>query len=221
MSSFLARPRVRLLVLAIGAGVLFAVAALFAPHSPGAIRRAVEGVGWAAPLLFVFVWAALTPALFSGTVLAAAAGLLFGAGLGTVLGVVGATLGGLLSFWIARRCGAGAFAQVLPPRLKRIEERIAARPLRSLLLLRVMPGMPATWLNYAAGLTRIRARTFALASALGGAPRTFIYAGLAGSLSHASTPVTVISLTLFAGLAVAGLAGALVERRALRTATQA
>lgn len=178
----------------------------------------MAGYGWAAPLLFVAAWAALTPALFSGTILAGAAGLLFGPGLGTAVGVAGATLGGLISFAIARRCGAAAFEQVAPPKLRRIEDRLSSHPLRSLLLLRVMPGMPATWLNYAVGLTRVRPGTFALANALGALPRTFIYAGLGGSLTHASPVVTIVSLVLFVGLAVLGALTALAERRALRAA---
>jgi uncharacterized membrane protein YdjX (TVP38/TMEM64 family) len=214
----LASPRARLLAIAATAAVLFALAAIFLPHSPGAIREAVAGYGWAAPLLFVVAWAALTPALFSGTVLAAAGGLLFGAATGTLLGIAGASFGGLISFAIARRWGASAFEQLAHPRVRRIETRIEARPLRSLLLLRIMPGMPATWLNYAVGLTKVRARTFALANALGGAPRIFIYAGLGGSLSHASTAMTVVSLALFCGLAALGAVAALLERRALQQA---
>jgi uncharacterized membrane protein YdjX (TVP38/TMEM64 family) len=210
----LSKPRVRLFALAVTAGALFALAAVLLPHSPDAIRETVAGWGWAAPLLFVAAWTALTPALFSGTILAAAAGLLFGPALGTALGIAGATLGGVASFAIARRLGAGPFHEVASARIKRIEKRIESRPMRSLLLLRVMPGMPVTWLNYIVGLTGVRARTFALANALGGAPRIFIYAGLGGSLGHGSGTVTVISLVLFVGLALVSVTCALLERRA-------
>jgi uncharacterized membrane protein YdjX (TVP38/TMEM64 family) len=155
------------LALAATASGLFLAGAIFLPHSPTGIRAAVASYGWAAPLLFVAAWTALTPALFSGTILAGAAGLMFGAGLGTAVGVLGATVGGLISFAIARRLGADAFNQLAPPKLRRVEDRLSARPLRSLLILRLMPGMPATWLNYAVGLTRVRAGTFAVANALG------------------------------------------------------
>jgi len=113
-----ANPRFRLLALAAMAGGLFVIGAICLPHSPSEIRAAVAGYGWAAPLLF-------------------------GPGLGTAVGVAGATLGGLISFAIARRCGAAAFEQVAPPKLRRIEDRLSSHPLRSLLLLRVMPGMPS------------------------------------------------------------------------------
>lgn len=213
----------RLLTMVAVAAGLFALAALLLPHSPSGIRNAVAAAGWAAPILFVAVWTVLTPALFSGTILAAAAGLLFGAGAGTVLGVAGATLGGLLSFWIARYWGRSSFQEILSRRMRRlklVQDRVAERPFRSVLMLRLMPGMPATWLNYALGLTPVRAGTFAGANALGSAPRIFIYAGLGGSLSHASPLITGACVSLFAVLTLTGLATALRERRHLRRAVQ-
>jgi uncharacterized membrane protein YdjX (TVP38/TMEM64 family) len=212
----LARPQLRILALVGCAGVLFALAALTLPHSPAALRAAVSDYGWAAPLAFIALWTAVTPALFSGTILALASGLLFGAAWGTAVGVAGSTLGAAASFALARRLGSGAFAQLSGRRvrhIRKVEERLAAHPFRALLILRLMPGMPVTWLNYAVGLTRIRLAPFVLASAIGAAPRVFIYAALGGSVGHASPVLRVLSLTLMALLALAGLAIAVRERR--------
>ncbi len=197
------------------AAALFTVAAVFLPHSPAALTKAISGYGWIAPAVFAALWMVLTPALFSGTILAAAAGLLFGPVLGTAVGVIGGTLGGLLSCWLARRWGAAAFAALARPGLSRVLERVNERPFRSVLVLRVMPGMPATWLNYAAGLTRIPYASFAAASALASAPRILIYAGLAGSVSHPNPRLAILSLVLFGTLGVVGVLAAMRERRAL------
>lgn len=212
---FLTSPRVRLLTIAALAAVLFGLAAFLLPHSPAALRTTVEGYGWVAPLLFVALWTAVTPALFSGTILAAAAGLLFGPLVGTALGVAGATLGGLLAFVLARRLGADAFDELAGRRVKALQERVRGKPFRAILLLRLMPGMPATWLNYVAGLARIPWRSFAAANALGSAPRVLIYAGLAGSVTHPNTILTVLSVALFAALGLLGLVTALRQRRTL------
>lgn len=210
-------PRARLLVMAIFAAGLFALAAIFLPHSPGAIRSAVAGYGWIAPLVFVALWAGLTPALFSGTILAAAAGLAFGPALGTVVGVVGATGGALLSYAIARRWGSPSLAQIASPRIKLVEDRVNARPFRSVLLLRLL-GTPATGLNYVAGLMRVPARAFGLASALGAAPRILIYAGMAGSVASPNHTLLIASIALYVALGAAGLVVAARERRVLRAA---
>jgi uncharacterized membrane protein YdjX (TVP38/TMEM64 family) len=215
----LTRPGIRLAIMVGGAGLLFGLAALLLPHSPSALQHVVRTWGWAGPILFVALWAALTPALFSGTVLATAAGLLFGAALGTALGVLGATLGALVSFGIARRWGMGAFQQIAGKRggrLELVQARVARSPFRAVLALRLMPGMPATWLNYAVGLTRVRPVPFAAASALGGLPRVFIYAGLSGGASHGSPVVMGLSIGLFVLLTAGGLLVGWRERRSLR-----
>jgi uncharacterized membrane protein YdjX (TVP38/TMEM64 family) len=212
------KPWVRLSIMAASAAGMFALAALLLPHSPAGIRAAVAGYGWIAPLAFVGLWIVLTPAMFSGTVLAGSAGLAFGPALGTGLGVAGATGGALLSFAIARRWGSQSWVQIAPARVKPVEDHMSARPFRSVLMLRLLPGVPATWLNYAAGLMRIPARPFAVASALGAAPRILIYAGLAGSVAGPDHNLLIASVGLYVILAAAGLAVAAREHRLLRTA---
>jgi uncharacterized membrane protein YdjX (TVP38/TMEM64 family) len=212
------KPWVRLSIMAATAGGMFTLAALLLPHSAAGIRAAVAGYGWIAPLAFVALWVVLTPAMFSGAILAGSAGLAFGPVLGTVLGVAGATGGALLSFAIARRWGSNSWMQVAPARVKLIEDHLSARPFRSVLMLRLLPAVPATWLNYGAGLMRISARPFAAASALGAAPRILIYAGLAGSVAGSDHTLLIASVALYAVLGAAGLAVAAREHRLLRAA---
>src|SRR5206468_2289407 len=133
--------------LALCVAALFAVAAGLLPHSPGALRAAVAGYGAWAPAVCIVVWAALTPALFSGTILAGATGLLFGPALGTPIAIAGATLGGALAFTIARRFGAGAAEGLGGPRIARLRARVEGRAFRSVALLRIAPAVPTTLLN--------------------------------------------------------------------------
>src|SRR4051794_10570545 len=80
----------------------FAAAVLLLPHSPDALRESIVALGALGPAIAVAAWALLTPALFPGTVLAAAGGLAFGAVGGTALAIGGAILGGLVAFMLAR-----------------------------------------------------------------------------------------------------------------------
>jgi uncharacterized membrane protein YdjX (TVP38/TMEM64 family) len=208
-------PLIRLLVLAAG---LFALAAIFVPHSPATVRSEIAGIGWPAPAALALLWIVLTPALFSGTILATAAGMLFGAWIGTLVGLVGATLGGLLSFAIARANRCRAPDRLASPRLARVYDRINRQPFRAILLLRVMPGVPATWLNYAAGLTRIPPRVFVAAIALGAVPRVFMYAALGGSVTHSDVALRVTSVCLFVLLGAVGAVTAVRTYRAARPA---
>jgi hypothetical protein len=70
------------------------------PHAPADLRELIAGAGVAAPAIALGAWILLTPAMFSGTVLAAASGLALGAIGGAALSVVGPWLvGSLPSRW--------------------------------------------------------------------------------------------------------------------------
>jgi uncharacterized membrane protein YdjX (TVP38/TMEM64 family) len=163
----------------------------------------VSSLGVAAPLVFVLVWAVLTPALASGTLLALAAGLSFGPVGGTLVGIAGATLGGVLAFAIARRFGRTAAEQLGGPRLHQVKRRIERRGFLAVLSARMAPGVPATLLNYACGLSRVRLRDFVAGNALGGAPRMLAYASLGASGGHLASGPALLGVALIAVLALA------------------
>src|SRR5689334_10914402 len=209
-------PRRRLLALASVVAALFAAAALGVPHSPAGLRALIEPLGLAAPLGFALLWALLTPALFPGTVLAAASGLLFGAAEGTVVSIAGGTAGCVLAFALSRRFGARAAEELSGPRIRRLQERIERRGFLSVLGARLAPGVPVTLLNYAAGLSRVRLRDFAAAIAIGGAPRAFAYTALGGSGGRFDSPLAIAGIALIALPALAG--AVLLLRSRLRAA---
>src|ERR687896_278845 len=100
-------------------GAAFAAAAILLPHSPAELRELILAAGIAAPAIALGAWVLLTPAMFSGTVLAAASGLAFGALGGSALSVAGAVLGGLAAFALGRTAGRtpGQATPLRPPRL--------------------------------------------------------------------------------------------------------
>src|SRR6476646_4501401 len=91
-----------LVVIALAAS---AAAALLLPHSPSGLRGLLAAAGPVAPLIALAAWILLTPAMFPGTVLAAASGLAFGAFGGSLLALGGAIAGGLTAFALARTAG--------------------------------------------------------------------------------------------------------------------
>lgn len=209
-------PRKRLMLLLAAVAAAFGMLVLVAPHSPEELRAAVDDAGVAAPLVFVLVWTLLTPALCSGTLLALAGGLALGLWPGALAGLAGATLGGLVAFAIARGFGARAAAELSGPRLRRVQERVERRGFLAVLVARATPGVPATLLNYACGLARVRARDFAAASALGGAPRIVAYTALGASGGDVTSAPALAGLGLIALMALAG-AGAALHRRAAKS----
>ncbi len=198
-------PRGRLALLALTVGVAFAAAAIGMPHSPSGLRALAAASGTAGPIVALLAWVLLTCALFPGTVLAAACGLAFGPFWGGALACVGATLGGLAAFAIARGAGRGAAEQLVGDRLPRLRRLLERRGFATVFAARMAPGVPATALHYAAGLSRVKPAAFAAGIALGGAPRALAYAALGAGIGRGSLLTLGVGGAAVAALGAVGL----------------
>jgi uncharacterized membrane protein YdjX (TVP38/TMEM64 family) len=198
----------RLVLLAVPVAIAVAAAALLLPKSPAGLRDLLlgGGPGLLAPLIALGAWVVLTPALFPGTVLAAASGLAFGSLGGTALAWGGAVLGGLVAFALARTVAREKVARHVAQRrrLARVSALLERRGFAAVLAARLMPGVPATALHYAVGLSPVRAPAFLAAMAIGALLRTVPYALLGQGLGSGS-PLLVA--TGVASIAVGGLGG--------------
>jgi uncharacterized membrane protein YdjX (TVP38/TMEM64 family) len=195
-------PRLRLLGLAATLAVAFVAIALSGSLSAERVRGWMDGFGAAGPLVFILVSACLTCALFPGPLLAGASGLLFGTALGFPVSLAAAVLGAVLAFTIARRVAHDAVEELAGPRVERWQAAIERRGFLAVLYARIAPGVPYTLVNYAAGLTRIRLRDFAAATALGAAPRAFAYTALGGSLGNLTSPEAIVAVGVLVAMAV-------------------
>lgn len=180
------RPTGPLLALALVA-VLVALAWLGMEHVFGVLEWLeiqVEAHFWPAlAAYFVAFVALILTTLPVGTLFCLAGGYFFGLGLGASTALLAGTLGGTLTYllvgalggrWVRERLSHGR----LEPWLKLLERDATWY----LILLRVIPITPFFVVNAAAGLTRIRPLHFILASAVGLAPTTIIYAAVGRGL---------------------------------------
>jgi uncharacterized membrane protein YdjX (TVP38/TMEM64 family) len=194
--------------------VLLAVvaAALLLPHSPSELRDLIVAAGIAAPAIVLAAWVVLTPAMFPGTLLAAASGLAFGAVGGTALAIGGAVLGGLAAFTLARTVGRGPAVRlaVRSPRLARLQALLERRGFAAVLMARLMPGVPAPGLYYAAGVSPVRYGPFTAAIAIGALLRTTPYALLGNGLASGSAIGILLAAT---SVAIGGAGALLILRR--------
>lgn len=197
-------PRTRLVVLAGGLATLFLALALSGSLSADAVRDRVDDAGWAAPAVFIVVSALLTVVLFPGPILSAASGLLFGTVAGTPISIASAVLGACLAFALSRWWAHDAVTELAGPRINGIRRWVGDRGFSAILLVRVAPGVPYTLVNYAAGLTPVGIGTFALATAIGVAPRAFAYTALGGNFGDLGNPVTIVAVVVLVGMALLG-----------------
>lgn len=206
-------PRTRLTMLVVGALSAFAIIALSGSLSVEQVEAWVDGFGAAGPLVFIAVSSLLTVCFFPGPLLAGAAGLLFGTALGVPTAIVGATLGASLACLLSRFVAGDAVDELGGPRVRALAAWVGRRGFLSVFYARLAPGVPYNTVNYACGLTTVPVATFALATAIGAAPRTFAYVALGGSFGDFGSPETIAAVAVLVGMAVVGL---LFARRDLR-----
>ena len=95
-------------------------------------------------------------------------------------------------------------ARLLGPRATHWRAWIAERGFSAVLTARLLPGTPASVLNYAAGLTAMPLRAFAAAVAVGALPKTVAYVALGGALSAPFSTRGLVAIALYAATAIAG-----------------
>ncbi|PLW82543.1 alkaline phosphatase [Kineobactrum sediminis] len=189
----------------------------------------VEAQGAWAAVLFVLIMAAAVVLTLPGIFLTTGAGFVFGVVQGSLLVVVGTTLGAAIAFLIARHLlGSRATRFILEhEQLRLINAEMARHGWKVVLLTRMIPFFPSKVANYFYGLTTFRFRGYLLGSFLGFIPFSVhnVYLGsIVGDLAAITerdlgrTPVewtlyglgfvvTIIAVIYFNRLARRALAG--------------
>lgn len=190
---------VALLVVAVSSLLLWSPQRLLSPES------GLGGGVWA-PLVFLVLFAISTLAFFPKPVLNAAAGALFGIPEGLALAVAGTTLGALLAFGLGRGLGRDAVRPLLKKKfVAAMDRRLTDQGFRSVLLLRIVPGMPFQAVNFAAAFSGVRLSAFTAATAVGVLPGTAAYVVAGATASSPTSPTFMISTAVMVAMTAATL----------------
>lgn len=173
-----------LVVILVGGFALFRYTPIADRVRPAEIAGFFRGLGdpWWAPLAFVPFYALGTALGLPGTIPTLAGGAIFGVVRGTLFNWIGANIGAVLAFLIARYLGRDVVARFLKGRAADLDERIGDHGFRTMLYLRLIPLVPFNALNFGAGLSRISLRDYVLGSAIGMFPGTLVYTYFADAL---------------------------------------
>jgi len=160
-------------------------------------------------IFFILIYCIQTALSLPGaTILTLAAGLLFGALLGTLYVNMAATSGATLAFLAARYLFRDPVERKFGKRLEPIHEGIGQNAFYYLLTLRLIPLFPFFLINLASGLTRMSLRTYVIATAIGIVPGSFVYAnagrqlGTIDSLNEIGSPRVIGAFVLLGLLAL-------------------
>lgn len=142
------------------------------------IERTLRDLGPWAPVIHALLFALGAVLFVPGAALGLAGGALFGPVVGTLVNLVGATLGATAAFLIARYLAQDRVRVLAGPRLARLIAGIEAEGWKFVALVRLMPLFPFSLMNYALGLTRIRLAPYVLVSSICMLPGTLAYTWL-------------------------------------------
>ncbi|MBM4242331.1 MAG: DedA family protein [Deltaproteobacteria bacterium] len=162
-----ARHRVLLLATLAGVALVGArLAGLDQTTTPGQLRALLPATGVGGILMFVLVFSAGLLAQLPGLLFVAIAVLAYGRTWGALVALGGAVVAVSVSFVVVRHVGGSALAEIDSPLLRRLLSQLDTRPLRSVILLRVVFGV-APFLNYALALSSLGFRDYLIGSIIG------------------------------------------------------
>jgi len=162
-----------LLVGLITAGILFLPVRQWFIH----FESYVQSLGAIGPVVVVLAYILSTVLFIPGSALTIGSGTLFGLTTGFGVVFLGANLGALSSFLLARTLLRDKVARwaAANPKFRSLDQAIGKQGFKMVLLTRLSPVFPFVLLNYFLGLTAVRTGSYVLANLIGMLPATFLF----------------------------------------------
>lgn len=185
--------------------ILVAVAVLVPLPTAVQLRDWATSVGPWFPPAFLAAHIVVTVFPFPRTAFTLAAGLLFGPALGIPIAVLASTVSAVIALLLIRAVGLQLNRLVRHPRIDSLDARLRERGWPSIVSMRMIPAVPFSVLNYAAGASAVRVVPYTLATLVGLLPGTAAVVILGDALTGNISPLLFVVSVCTASLGVAGL----------------
>jgi len=139
------------------------------------------------------------------TILTLCAGAIFGSVTGTLVVNVGATIGAMLAFLVARFLLRDWVEKKFGAKLKPFNDGFSKNAINYILFLRLVPLFPFFLVNLVSGLTQIRLPVYFFGTMFGILPGTFVYANAGSNLASINEPSDILSWEVLGAFALLGL----------------
>ena len=135
-----------------------------------ALQARIAELGLWGPFAFIALYAVVAVTPIPVTIMAVAAGMIFGLPVGTVLSMAGVVLGCFGGYGLARALGRDTVMRMLGSHAEVIEERLHDGGFYAVCTLRLMPGIPYWPVNYGSGALGVSSREFLIATVVSALP---------------------------------------------------
>lgn len=185
----------------------------------------VKGLGPIGYLVYVLAYIVVCVTFLPASPLTIGAGAIFGFVEGTIVVIVGATLGATASFLLGRTIMRRKIEAMAAnnPKFRALDRAIAREGGKIVFLVRLAPVFPFAYINFAFGLTGVKTLSYIIATFFGIIPVTlaFVYIADAATRTATADMDTTRLIINIAGAVVAILVTAFVTRLALRAVRKA
>lgn len=200
-----AMPRRRVFAILTTIVILVAIALLVDLPNAVQLRDWANSVGPWFPLAFLGAHIVMTVFPFPRTAFTLSAGLLFGPVLGIPLAVAAATVSSVIALLLVRAAGWQLNKLVPHPRVEALDARLRERGWPTVVSMRLIPAVPFSVLNYAAGSSGVRVLPYTFATLVGLIPGTSAVVILGDALTGSVSPLLVLISFCTACVGIAGL----------------
>jgi uncharacterized membrane protein YdjX (TVP38/TMEM64 family) len=185
----------------------------------------VRGLGALGYIVYIAVYAICVVAFIPASILTLGAGAIFGFVGGTIVVVIGATIGATLAFLLARTVMRKRIEELTRSnkKFKALDRAIASEGMKIVFLVRLAVVFPFTYINYAFGLTAMPLWRYVLATFLGIIPATaaFVFASSAATKAATGETSNITKIVYIAGGVIAIIVSVLIGRIATRAIKRA
>lgn len=182
----------------------------------------VQGMGILGYVLYVLVYMLCCVLLIPAFALTLGAGAIFGFVAGSIVVLLGATLGASLAFLLARTVLRHRVEKFVEshPKIAAVDKAIGREGVKLMLLCRLSGFPPFTWVNYGFGLTGVRFSHYVLTTLFGIIPGAlaFSYAGAAGAAVATGQGNRIALIITAVGAVLVSLYIARIAMKAIRRA---
>ena len=182
----------------------------------------MRGIGPLGYVVYVLVYAVCCVLLVPALALTLGAGAIFGFVAGSLVVIIGATLGATLAFLLARTVLRHRVERMTAnnAKFRALDRAITREGTKILWLVRLSGFPPFTWVNYAFGLTGVRLAPYVVITFFGIIPGTlaFTYAGAAGAAALTGSGNRVLLIVTAVGAIVVAVFVGRIATQAIRKA---
>jgi uncharacterized membrane protein YdjX (TVP38/TMEM64 family) len=182
----------------------------------------VRRLGALGYVVYIVVYAICVVAFVPASILTLGAGAIFGFIGGTIVVVIGATIGATLAFLLARSVMRKRIEAMTRnnKKFKALDRAIASEGMKIVFLVRLAVVFPFTYINYAFGLTAIPLWRYVVATFLGIIPATAAFVFASSAVTRAAIGETTKTIYIASGV-VAIIVSVLIGRIATRAIKRA